>query len=97
MSTTILDTATRGTANVPGVDLSQFWDDVTGCSPEKLADLYVRRSKPSEDIATLTKHAWDMVAEAHREGLKVRAVWWEQKSAFKAHVRRAELDRGRGS
>ena len=83
----------NGTASVPGVDLAQFLDDTTGCAPEELADLYVRRSKASEDLATLVKHAEDMVTEAHREGLKVRAVWWEQRSASKAHVRREEFER----
>ncbi|MGW7270825.1 recombinase family protein [Streptomyces sp. NPDC054864] len=88
-------TATRenpGTAKVPGIDLTQFLDDVDGCGPEDLADIYVRRSKPKEDLATLTKHAWDMVEAAHREDRKVRAVWWEQRSASKTYVRRDELE-----
>lgn len=81
-----------GTARVPGIDLAQFLDDITGCDPEDLADIYVRRSKPKEDLATLTKHAWDMVEAAHREGRKIRAVWWEQRSASKSYVRRDELE-----
>ncbi|KWT60608.1 hypothetical protein ADL21_18340 [Streptomyces albus subsp. albus] len=81
-----------GTSHVPGIDLTQFIDDVAGCRPEDLADIYVRRSKPKEDLATLTKHAWDMVEAAHREDRKVRAVWWEQRSASKTYVRRNELE-----
>ncbi|WP_196218249.1 recombinase family protein [Streptomyces blattellae] len=81
-----------GTAKVAGIDLTQFLDDITGCQPEDLADIYVRRSKPKEDLATLTKHAWDMVEAAHREDRKVRAVWWEQRSASKSYVRRDELE-----
>lgn len=81
-----------GTAKVPGIDLAQFLDDITGCDPEDLADIYVRRSKPKEDLATLTKHAWDMVEAAHREERKIRAVWWEQRSASKSYVRRDELE-----
>ncbi|MBT2528196.1 recombinase family protein [Streptomyces sp. ISL-99] len=74
------------------MDLTQFLDDVTGCAAEDLADIYVRRSKPKEDLATLTKHAWDMVEAAHREDRKIRAVWWEQRSASKSYVRRDELE-----
>ncbi|MFF3975268.1 recombinase family protein [Streptomyces sp. NPDC001828] len=79
------------------MDLTQFLDDVEGMDPKDLADLYVRRSKPSEDIATLIKHAWDMVEAAHREDRKVRAVWWEQRSASKTYVRRNELESALGA
>ncbi|WP_338932624.1 recombinase family protein [Streptomyces netropsis] len=83
-----------GTSHVAGVDLTQFLDDIAGCAPEDLADIYVRRSKPKEDRALLVKHAWDMVEAAHREDRKVRAVWWEQRSASKSYVRRNELEAG---
>ncbi|MEU0105547.1 recombinase family protein [Streptomyces sp. NPDC006251] len=86
-----------GTAKVAGIDLTQFLDDISGCQPEDLADIYVRRSKPKEDLATLTKHAWDMVEAAHREDRKVRAVWWEQRSASKSYVRRDELEAAMGA
>ncbi|MGK5728834.1 recombinase family protein [Streptomyces sp. URMC 124] len=98
MSTATLErAATRenpGTSHVVGVDLTQFLDDIQGCAPEDLADIYVRRSKPKEDLALLVKHAWDMVEAAHREDRKIRAVWWEQRSASKSYVRRDELEAG---
>ncbi|SEG70960.1 Recombinase [Actinacidiphila yanglinensis] len=60
--------------------------------PETLADVYIRRSKKSEDLATLRGHLRQVHAYLAREDVAIRHVWLEQKSASKVHVRRDEFD-----
>jgi DNA invertase Pin-like site-specific DNA recombinase len=61
--------------------------------PAQLVDVYIRRSKKSEDLATLRGHLRDIVRWTKREGLQVRHVWFEQLSASKAYVRRLEFEK----
>ncbi|MFF7194522.1 recombinase family protein [Streptomyces sp. NPDC008079] len=60
--------------------------------PESLLDAYIRRSKKSEDLTTLKGHLRQIVQWGRGEGLSVRHVWFEQKSASKVHVRRDEFE-----
>lgn len=66
--------------------------ELRGKGPGDLVDLYIRRSKKRETVETLKQHARDLRREMDRQGLTVRKVWLEQRSASKAHVRRAELE-----
>lgn len=66
--------------------------ELAGKRPDDLADLYLRRSKKRETVETLKQHARDLRREMDRQGLTVRKVWLEQRSASKAHVRRVELE-----
>ncbi|MGI5347058.1 recombinase family protein [Streptomyces sp. CA-250714] len=68
-----------------------LWDVPTG-PPAELAELYIRRSKKREDQATLRAHVRDVCRAAAAEGKIIRHVWFEQRSASKAHVRREEFD-----
>jgi site-specific DNA recombinase len=60
--------------------------------PEALADVYIRRSKKSEDLATLRGHLREVARYLAQEEIQIRHVWVEQKSASKAHVRRDEFE-----
>jgi len=67
-------------------------EELVGKSPEDLVDLYLRRSKKRETVETLKQHARDLRREMDRQGLTVRKVWLEQRSASKQHVRREKLE-----
>lgn len=67
-------------------------EELAGKRPADLADLYLRRSKKRETVETLKQHARDLRREMDRQGLTVRKVWLEQRSASKAHVRRVKLE-----
>ena len=67
-------------------------EELAGKRPDDLADLYLRRSKKRETVETFKQHARDLRREMDRQGLTVRKVWLEQRSASKAHVRRARLE-----
>ncbi|MGK5532034.1 recombinase family protein [Streptomyces sp. URMC 129] len=64
-------------------------------APEMLLDVYIRRSKKREDLATLRAHPRDVVRRARDEDLGIRHVWFEQLSASKAHVRRDEFEKAK--
>ncbi|MBC2876343.1 MULTISPECIES: recombinase family protein [Streptomyces] len=64
-------------------------------APADLVDVYIRRSKKREDLATLRAHLRDVVRWARSEGLGIRHVWFEQRSASKAHVRRDEFEKAK--
>lgn len=68
-----------------------LWDVPTD-RPNDLADAYIRRSKRSDDLASLRAHVRDICRTALSEGKHIRHVWFEQKSASKAYVRREEFD-----
>ncbi|MER7047027.1 recombinase family protein [Streptomyces jumonjinensis] len=68
-------------------------EELVGKTPEELVDLYLRRSKKRETVETLRQHARDLRREMERQGLTVRKVWLEQRSASKQHVRREKLDK----
>lgn len=59
--------------------------------PDKLCDLFLRRSTLQDDKTTLKAHERDLRERATREGLTVRKVWQEELSAFKAGVVREEF------
>ncbi|MFD6169627.1 recombinase family protein [Streptomyces coeruleorubidus] len=61
-------------------------------APADLADAYVRRSKRSDDLATLRGHVRDICRTAANDGVRIRHIHFEQKSASKAYVRREEFD-----
>lgn len=63
--------------------------------PERLVDVYIRRSKKSEDLATLRGHLRDIVrwVRAQPGDLQIRHVWFEQLSASKSYVRRVEFEK----
>ncbi|PPS86395.1 recombinase family protein [Streptomyces sp. MH60] len=65
--------------------------------PSELADVYLRRSKKREDLATLRGHLRDIVRYNRAEGLQIRHVWFEQRSASKAHIRRDEFENAKAA
>ncbi|MDX3385573.1 recombinase family protein [Streptomyces niveiscabiei] len=69
-----------------------LWDVATG-DPADLAEAYIRRSKKSDDLASLRGHIRDICRTALSEGKRIRHVWFEQKSASKAYVKREEFDK----
>jgi site-specific DNA recombinase len=69
-----------------------LWEPATG-EPADLADAYIRRSKKSDDLATLRAHVRDICRAAAGEEKKIRRVWFEQRSASKVHVRREEFEK----
>ncbi|MEU3074288.1 recombinase family protein [Streptomyces laurentii] len=66
--------------------------DVPTGDPTNLAEAYIRRSKKSDDLATLRAHVRDVCRAALNDGKRIRHVWFEQKSASKAYVKREEFD-----
>ncbi|MFG2815727.1 recombinase family protein [Streptomyces sp. NPDC048410] len=68
-----------------------LWEPATG-DPSSLADMYVRRSKKKDTLSVLRAQVRQMCGQAQRDGIKVRHVWFEQKSASKAYVRREEFE-----
>ncbi|MET8693192.1 recombinase family protein [Streptomyces bauhiniae] len=68
-----------------------LWEPATG-EPATLAEMYVRRSKKKDTLAALRAQVRQMCAQAERDRIKVRHVWFEQKSASKAYVRREEFE-----
>lgn len=71
--------------------------ELAGKRPADLVDLYLRRSKKRETLETLKQHARDLRREMGRQGLTVRRVWLEQRSASKQHVRREKLEGAMGA
>ncbi|MFJ2737319.1 recombinase family protein [Streptomyces sp. NPDC087317] len=65
--------------------------------PVNLVDVYLRRSKKREDLATLRGHLRDIVRWCRGEDLQIRHVWFEQRSASKAHVRRDEFENAKAA
>ncbi|MDX2804862.1 recombinase family protein [Streptomyces scabiei] len=69
-----------------------LWEPVTG-NPGDLAEMYVRRSKKKDTLSALREQVRRMCAHALYEGKRIRHVWFEQKSASKAYVRREEFEK----
>ncbi len=65
--------------------------------PTDLVDVYLRRSKKREDLATLRGHLRDVVRWCRSESLGIRHVWFEQRSASKAQVRRDEFENAKAA
>ncbi|MFB8172057.1 recombinase family protein [Kitasatospora purpeofusca] len=72
-----------------------LWGVATG-DPEELAIAYIRRSQAADNLTTLRKHLKDIVWAAEREKVKILHVYFEQRSASKAHVTREEFDNATG-
>ncbi|MFD3933768.1 recombinase family protein [Streptomyces sp. NPDC058611] len=70
----------------------ELWDVVTGHAVD-LAEMYIRRSKKKDTLSALREQVRRMCWYAGQEGKKIRHVWFEQRSASKAYVRREEFDR----
>ncbi|MFE1872613.1 recombinase family protein [Streptomyces sp. NPDC059496] len=68
-----------------------LWEIATG-TPADLAEMYVRRSKKKDTLSSLRQQVREMCTHAGSEERKIRRVWFEQRSASKAHVRREEFD-----
>ncbi|MFD3545268.1 recombinase family protein [Streptomyces sp. NPDC058655] len=68
-----------------------LWEPVTG-EPATLAEMYVRRSKKKDTLLALRAMVRQMCAQADRDQTKIRHVWFEQKSASKAYIRREEFE-----
>ncbi|MFF4547455.1 recombinase family protein [Streptomyces sp. NPDC001406] len=73
-----------------------LWEPATG-DPADMAEAYIRRSKKRDDLATLRAHVRDVCRTATSEGTKIRRLWFEQRSASKAHVRREEFEKATGA
>ncbi|WP_314250627.1 recombinase family protein [Streptomyces kutzneri] len=73
-----------------------LWDVATG-DPLTLAEAYIRRSKKKDTLATLREHLRDLCRKAREEQRKIRHVWFEQRSASKAYVRREEFESATGA
>ncbi len=69
-----------------------LWEPASG-TPATLAEMYVRRSKKKDTLSTLREQVRRICAHAAAEGKQLRHVWFEQKSASKAYVRREEFEK----
>lgn len=69
-----------------------LWEVYTG-DPATLAEMYVRRSKKKDTLAMLRSMVKQMCAQADRDEIKIRHVWFEQKSASKAYITREEFEK----
>lgn len=68
-----------------------LWLPATG-EPATLAGMYVRRSKKKDSLSALRAMVRQMCTQADRDSIKIRHVWFEQKSASKAYIRREEFE-----
>ncbi|MFJ8386206.1 recombinase family protein [Streptomyces sp. NPDC094438] len=68
-----------------------LWDVATG-DPADLAEAYLRRSKKKDTLSTLREHLRDLCRKAKDEKKAIRHVWFEQRSASKAYIRREEFE-----
>ncbi|MFF8533341.1 recombinase family protein [Streptomyces sp. NPDC015532] len=68
-----------------------LWEPAAG-EPAQLAEAYIRRSKAKDTLSTLRAHLRDIVRAASAEGIAIRHVHFEQRSASKAYVRREEFE-----
>ncbi|MFJ8955639.1 recombinase family protein [Streptomyces sp. NPDC102381] len=68
-----------------------LWERASG-EPGDLAEAYIRRSKKKDTLTNLRGHLRDICRRAREEGKQIRHVWFEQKSASKATVRREEFE-----
>ncbi|MET9950770.1 recombinase family protein [Streptomyces sp. NPDC006339] len=69
-----------------------LWEPATG-DPIDLVELYLRRSKKKDTLAALRQQVREMCYHTRSENKKVRHVWFEQRSASKASVRREEFEK----
>ncbi|MFF0124102.1 recombinase family protein, partial [Streptomyces mirabilis] len=69
-----------------------LWDVATG-DAATLAEMYVRRSKKKDTLSSLREQVRRMCSHAEKEKIRIRHVWFEQKSASKAYVRREEFEK----
>ncbi|MGW6012353.1 recombinase family protein [Streptomyces sp. NPDC055210] len=70
----------------------ELWTPAVG-APAELAEMYVRRSKKKDSLSSLREQIRRMATRAMADKLHIRHVWFEQKSASKAYVRREEFEK----
>ncbi|WP_327384862.1 recombinase family protein [Streptomyces sp. NBC_01207] len=75
-------------AELKALDLWDVADD----DPANLAEAYLRRSKKKDTLSTLREHLRELCRKAKDERKQIRHVWFEQRSASKAYVRREEFE-----
>jgi DNA invertase Pin-like site-specific DNA recombinase len=68
-----------------------LWEVASGPA-EILAEAYIRRSNKRDDVTTLRAHVRDLVRRSREHGRTIRHVWFEQRSASKASVKREQFD-----
>lgn len=69
-----------------------LWTPATG-EPGLLADIYLRRSKKKDTLTSLREQVRVMCQQAKSDGVRIRHVWFEQRSASKSYVRREEFEK----
>lgn len=99
MTATLTETAVRADRDTLlglGFTPEQLADlglwEVTAGTPDELREGYVRRSRKQDDLTNLRSHVRDLAFWARKEGVTLRHIWFEQKSASKSWVRRTEFD-----
>ncbi|MFF9649770.1 recombinase family protein [Streptomyces sp. NPDC014622] len=73
-----------------------LWKPETG-DPSELAEMYLRRSKKKDTLTALRQQVREMCGHARSEGKRIRHLWFEQRSASKASVRREEFEKATGA
>ncbi|WP_327413284.1 recombinase family protein [Streptomyces sp. NBC_01233] len=73
-----------------------LWKPATG-APSELAEMYVRRSKKKDTLTSLRQQVREMCGHARSENKTIRHLWFEQRSASKASVRREEFEKSTGA
>ncbi|MEU6295756.1 recombinase family protein [Streptomyces erythrochromogenes] len=73
-----------------------LWEPAIG-EPSELAEMYLRRSKKKDTLTSLRQQVREMCGHARSESKKIRRLWFEQRSASKASVRREEFEKATGA
>ncbi|MYU56869.1 MULTISPECIES: recombinase family protein [Streptomyces] len=74
----------------------RLWEPATG-DPFDLAEMYLRRSKKKDTLTSLRQQVREMCGHARSENIRIRHLWFEQRSASKASVRREEFEKATGA
>ncbi|MFF3455927.1 recombinase family protein [Streptomyces sp. NPDC002730] len=74
----------------------ELWEPATG-DPSELAEMYLRRSKKKDTLTSLRQQVREMCGHARSESKSIRHLWFEQRSASKASVRREEFEKATGA
>ncbi|MGW4019932.1 recombinase family protein [Streptomyces sp. NPDC005009] len=69
-----------------------LWEPATG-DPASLAEMYIRRSKKKDTLSSLKEQVRRMCHQAEKDDIRIRHVWFEQKSASKSYIRREEFEK----
>ncbi|MGW8848243.1 recombinase family protein [Streptomyces xiamenensis] len=92
------DIATLRSLGFKNTELRELglWEPVTG-DPFELAEIYLRRSRKKDTLTSMRQQVREMCGHARSENKRIRHVWFEQRSASKASVRREEFEKATGS